>query len=78
VGLLGGVGQKGGAVPRALVDAAAQAGVTRALTEFNAENVKWLKSLRAYERVVAGDACQAAAWRTEALIIAGALPAVCS
>jgi TRAP-type mannitol/chloroaromatic compound transport system substrate-binding protein len=36
---------------RALIDAAAQAEVTRSLAEFNAENVKWLKILRADERI---------------------------
>jgi TRAP-type mannitol/chloroaromatic compound transport system substrate-binding protein len=36
---------------RALIDAAAQAEVTRSLAEFNAENVKWLKVLRASERI---------------------------
>jgi TRAP-type mannitol/chloroaromatic compound transport system substrate-binding protein len=36
---------------RALIDAAAQAEVTRSLAEFTAENVKWLKILRADERI---------------------------
>jgi TRAP-type mannitol/chloroaromatic compound transport system substrate-binding protein len=36
---------------RALIDAAAQAEVTRSLAEFNAENVKWLKVLRANARI---------------------------
>ena len=36
---------------RALIEAAAQAEVTRSLAEFNAENVKALKILRADERI---------------------------
>ena len=36
---------------RALIEAAAQAEVTRSLAEFNAENVKWLKVLRTDERI---------------------------
>jgi TRAP-type mannitol/chloroaromatic compound transport system substrate-binding protein len=36
---------------RALIEVAAQAEVTRSLAEFNAENVKWLKILRADERI---------------------------
>jgi TRAP-type mannitol/chloroaromatic compound transport system substrate-binding protein len=36
---------------RALIDAAAQAEVTRSLAGFNTENVKWLKVLRADERI---------------------------
>ena len=36
---------------RALIEAAAQAEFTRSLAEFNAENVKWLKVLRANERI---------------------------
>jgi len=36
---------------RALIEAAAQAEVTRSLAEFNAENVKWLKILRADKRI---------------------------
>src|SRR5438874_4022548 len=36
---------------RALIEAAAQAEVTRTLAEFNAENVKWLKVLRADKRI---------------------------
>ena len=36
---------------RALIEAATQAEFTRSLAEFNAENVKWLKVLRANERI---------------------------
>jgi TRAP-type mannitol/chloroaromatic compound transport system substrate-binding protein len=36
---------------RALIEAAAQAEVTRSLAEANAQNVKWLKILRANERI---------------------------
>ena len=36
---------------RALIEAAAAAEVTRSLAQFNAENVKWLKVLRAEERI---------------------------
>jgi len=36
---------------RALIEAAAQAEVTRTLAEANAENVKWLKALRADTRI---------------------------
>ena len=36
---------------RALIEAAAQAEVTRSLSEFNAENIKWLKLLRDDKRI---------------------------
>jgi TRAP-type mannitol/chloroaromatic compound transport system substrate-binding protein len=36
---------------RALIEAAAQAEFTRSLAEYNAENVKWLKILRANQRI---------------------------